>query len=144
MTLIVGIKCSDGIVMASGGGATFGSALGDPTVMQPVNKLHVKSDRIIVGASGDIGLAQLYIDRICSAWDEKHDTCTSPEDVQRLLRDEIAKDSQPAFATMMAQIVGPKIALRSATVTSLVAIPLAEPILIECDHVGQATCGPAI
>ncbi len=38
MTLIIGIKCSDGIVMGADGAATF-ATLGQPTIRQETKKL---------------------------------------------------------------------------------------------------------
>jgi 20S proteasome alpha/beta subunit len=42
MTLIIGIKCSDGIVMGADGAATFGS-LGQQTIRQGTKKLEVNA-----------------------------------------------------------------------------------------------------
>ena len=63
MTLIVGILCSDGVVVAADGAATLGS-LGNSTVRQEVKKLDVISGKIIVGVSGPVGLGQKLKDKI--------------------------------------------------------------------------------
>ncbi len=58
MTLIVGVKCSDGIVMGADGAATYGS-LGMQTIRQPVRKkLRVIAESIVIGVSGPVGLGQ--------------------------------------------------------------------------------------
>jgi 20S proteasome alpha/beta subunit len=67
VTLIVGIVCRDGIVVAADGAAT----LGIPelfTVRQPVKKLAILHDRIIVGASGPVGLGQRIIGQLGDGW----------------------------------------------------------------------------
>ena len=58
VTLIVGIKSSDGIVVGADGAATFTSASGQPTIMQPVKKLTVIASKAILGVSGSVGLGQ--------------------------------------------------------------------------------------
>lgn len=57
MTLIVGIKSKEGIVLAADGAATLGS-MGNRTVIQSVKKLSTIQDKIIVGVSGSVGLSQ--------------------------------------------------------------------------------------
>jgi 20S proteasome alpha/beta subunit len=59
MTLIVGIKCKDGIVIAADGAATLGS-LGNSTAKQSVRKLVVKHNHIVIGVSGPVGLGQRF------------------------------------------------------------------------------------
>jgi 20S proteasome alpha/beta subunit len=63
MTLIVGILCSDGVVMAADGAATYG-AIGQQTIRQPVKKLEIARKDTIVGVSGPIGTAQRYYGEI--------------------------------------------------------------------------------
>lgn len=60
MTLIVGIKCQNGIVIGSDGAATYGVAFGPDTIRQATHKLNVINDRIILGVSGPVGLGQSY------------------------------------------------------------------------------------
>lgn len=58
MTLIIGIRCTDGIVIGSDGAATF-ALLGQPTIQQPTHgKVHVVPGSMLLGVSGPIGLAQ--------------------------------------------------------------------------------------
>ena len=55
MTLIIGVRCSDGVVIGADGAATLGSTLGGPTVMQPVTKLQILEGTIVMGVSGQVG-----------------------------------------------------------------------------------------
>jgi 20S proteasome alpha/beta subunit len=58
MTLIVGIKCKDGVVLGADGAATYG-VMGHQTIRQPIRKkLKSIADSIVVGTSGPIGLGQ--------------------------------------------------------------------------------------
>ncbi len=57
MTLIVGLKCSDGIVLGADGAATLG-VMGHQTARQTTKKLTILSESVVVGVSGPVGLAQ--------------------------------------------------------------------------------------
>jgi len=58
MTLIVAVKCVDGVVMGADSAATYG-ALGTPTVRQPTErKIEIIDERVLIGCAGPIGLAQ--------------------------------------------------------------------------------------
>ena len=145
MTLIVGIKCTDGIVVGADGAATLGNATGTRTVIQPVNKLHILQDRIIMGVSGPVGLGQLYCARVESLWKDKKlgISLTLPE-VQKELCEAIQKDAMPALATAQASIpfLGQLGAFSLASTVSLVALPVGgltgKPELIQCAYNGQA------
>jgi ATP-dependent protease HslVU (ClpYQ) peptidase subunit len=57
VTLIIGIKCSDGIVVGSDGAVTL-SVLGLSTAQQPTKKLQFIKPDTILGVSGTVGIAQ--------------------------------------------------------------------------------------
>jgi 20S proteasome alpha/beta subunit len=60
VTLIVGIKCSDGVVIGADGAATFGPPFAEHTIQQSVRKLTGIDDQIILGVSGPIAFSQIY------------------------------------------------------------------------------------
>ncbi|HEY2964531.1 MAG TPA: hypothetical protein VGJ37_19080 [Pyrinomonadaceae bacterium] len=65
MTLIVGVKCSDGIVLGADSKATYATPMGQSTISQDtVTKLHIANSRIVVGVSGPVGLGQSYSDEV--------------------------------------------------------------------------------
>lgn len=65
MTLIVGVKCSDGIVLGADSKATYATTTGQSTISQDtVTKLHIATNRIVIGVSGPIGLGQSYSDEV--------------------------------------------------------------------------------
>jgi hypothetical protein len=59
VTLIVGIKCSNGIVLGADGAATL-SVLGQntATAKQPVKKLSILKTGAVLGVSGSVGMSQ--------------------------------------------------------------------------------------
>ena len=59
MTLIIGIKCRDGVVLGSDGSATLGN-IAENTVQQPVRKLFGINNELVVGVSGPIAFSQVY------------------------------------------------------------------------------------
>lgn len=67
MTLIVGILCSDGVVLAADGAATYG-VMGQQTVQQPMKKLQLRGGNLIVGVSGPGSLAQRFTGEIERLW----------------------------------------------------------------------------
>ena len=134
MTLIVGAKCSDGVVLGADGAATLGDpALGQSTVIQPVRKLKTLKGRMVMGVSGAVGLGQLYSDRVEALGREKQlRHGVSLPDTQRMIFDAIYKDAGPAL-----ERTG-----QFAHTQSVVALPVGgpdgRPELIQCNHVGSA------
>ena len=145
MTLIVGIKCTEGVVVGSDGAATLGNATGTRTVIQPANKLHILQGRIIMGVSGQVGLSQLYCDRVESLWkDKKLGIGVTLPQVQRELCRAIQQDAIPAIQRAKESIpfLGQGGAFALASTKSLVTLPVGgstgRPELIQCEHDGQA------
>jgi 20S proteasome alpha/beta subunit len=60
LTLIIGILCSDGVVMAADGAATLGFPGNGITVRQSVRKLNIIDGKAILGVSGAVGLGQRF------------------------------------------------------------------------------------
>ena len=139
MTLIVGIKCADGVVVGADGAATLGNpTFGQQTVLQPVTKLQTISEKIIMGVSGPVGLGQLYCDSV-----EKSSNTLSRGDlpaIQRKLCQAISKDVKQAVesAEIWKQLQGPA-AIHLASTSSLIALTVSgSPELIQCNQTGQA------
>ena len=64
MTLIVGIQCSDGVVIGADSGVTYVDGGGNFTVMQESQKLHISEEFAILACSGDVTIAQQYADEL--------------------------------------------------------------------------------
>ncbi len=63
MTLIVGIRCSDGVVLASDSAATYAQGASPTVGQQSVTKIHQIEKSILYAATGAIGVSQI----ICNA-----------------------------------------------------------------------------
>lgn len=144
MTLIVGVKCADGVVIGADGAATLGNTLGQRTVIQPISKLEVIQDRIVMGVSGPVGLSQLYSDRIAGLWrDRQLGRDVSLADVMRLIQNAIYQDAQHAISGAAASVpfLGNNAAALALT-ASVVALPVGgvngHAELIQCNHMGMA------
>ncbi len=60
MTIIVGIKCENGVVIVCDGAASYATAEGTPTIKQPTKKLVILGDGLILGVSGAVSLHQCF------------------------------------------------------------------------------------
>lgn len=70
MTVLVGVKCSDGIVIGADSIAT--SAAGPQGIVQlPTDKLVIVGDRIILAGTGSVGLGQRFGAIVQNHWDGK-------------------------------------------------------------------------
>lgn len=70
MTALVGIYCKDGIVVGADSAAT--SAAGEiRTIEQPVMKIDIIDDRIIIAGTGQVGLGQRFCADVRSLWENK-------------------------------------------------------------------------
>ena len=59
MTLLVGIRCTDGVVVATDAAATFG-VTGRYTITHPLIKIDIIDDAVIVATTGQVGLGQRF------------------------------------------------------------------------------------
>lgn len=67
MTVLVGINCSDGVVIGADGSATFAQGR-RPTVEQPTEKLRIIDDRVILASTGSIGQDQRFAEILEAEW----------------------------------------------------------------------------
>jgi hypothetical protein len=128
MTLIVGILCKDGVVMASDSAAMFG-AEGRPTIgQQYVRKLHKVTENIIFSSTGAVGISQLLTD--------KGEKCPTPETAMDRIGKEIVQVVGPYLNTAQFQrnIIGEA---HSSLCKSMVALPVNKrPYLFSFDYNG--------
>lgn len=139
MTLIVGIRCSDGVVLASDSAATYGTGYQSTIGQQHVTKIHVIRDRVLFCSTGAIGVAQLLIDRIESLHDDKKLGGSNPIAVMRTLGQAIAQEVVDFFRASQAsaQLVGTQAAAVPIICKCLVALPVGrQPHLFQFNEVG--------
>lgn len=140
MTLIVGILCSDGAVVASDGAATLGSP-GSPTVRQEVKKLDVISEKIIVGVSGPVGLGQKIKHKIGQQWSANEFGSLDQIQVCSKISDGMREHIVPLLQTAQhaVPVVGNGVAASSALSASIVAMIVKhKPVLIQFDFQGAS------
>ena len=141
MTLIVGLKCEDGIVLGADSAATLGDVTGLTTVLQPVSKLHIVRNQAVLGVSGPVGIGQMYLDRLGGVVPRIRDQ--NPVTAARMLRDAFLEDAQVALkvTAMAQQVVGAATAGRAVLHSTVVAVaPNRRPELIQFDYL----CSPEI
>jgi len=71
MTVLVGLVCSDGIVIGSDSSATFGPDIAHKTIEQSVQKVFVVQGRIILAGTGQVGAGQRFTAAVDAAWTAK-------------------------------------------------------------------------
>lgn len=142
MTLVIGLKCSDGIVMGADGAATTSDSLGQYTIRQIHKKLQIISGTVAVGNSGPVGLAQMIREEIKNLWNGRGLSNKTPCQAMKIIQDKMWPHVSAALqaATVARQAVG-NMALQSALCNTLVALPVSkEPCLIQFDH----QCAPEL
>lgn len=141
MTLIIGIKCRDGVVVGADGAATF-QAMGQSTIRQETTKLDILENRVIVGVSGPIGLGQRIKAEIKSLWTDSKLGFgeQKPTEAMKTIRDTLwQKHIGPELkiAQEAAGAIGQPLALQSALVQTVVCLPLkGVPCLFQFDQQG--------
>ena len=117
MTLIIGIKCEDGIVVGADGMATYGTPGGQTTIkQQTVKKLQIIRDQVILGVAGPVGLGQSYFNEIDAAFENKpkgKPIWPTTGAARGALQDAMRRHAKPAFEMAVAAqpVLGNAVAL---------------------------------
>lgn len=101
MTVLVGIRCRDGVVIASDSAATFG-ANGQVTIgQQSVQKVSIIRDRIVFAGTGAVGIAQLIIESLDRGWGPERTFlgAKSPEQMMNIIGTRIGALVAPYLQT---------------------------------------------
>jgi len=94
VTLIVGILCSDGVVMASDSAATLSTGMSPTIGQQAVKKVINLSNAILYASTGAVGMSQLVWHTVSTLWNENPSRLKNASDdgsLMKLLGSEIAK-----------------------------------------------------
>lgn len=136
MTLIIGVRCSDGVVIGADSAATLG-ALGQHTVQQSFTKVEIIDSKLLMAVSGPVGLAQRLEGEVRSAW-LKQELKGESWQVMTAIRQRFHQHLKDEFeAATMAQPVIGGAAASSAISHSLLAMPVKKrPRLFQFDHQG--------
>ena len=69
MTVVVGIRCTDGVVIGTDSAITFGPSAQQLTIEQPYySKIDILDNHIIVAGTGEIGLGQRFAYEVDKLW----------------------------------------------------------------------------
>lgn len=138
MTLIVGIKCADGVVLGADSAATYATALGQQhTIKQQTSrKLDIIGADVVFGLSGPVGLGQSYKDDIASFVKTKGNRASwkSIGQAKQFFTDTMWKHAGPAWdrARVVAQTTGAQVAMQDSAAQTVVAFPVGdEPCLVQ-------------
>lgn len=136
MTVVVGILCKDGVVMASDSAATFGSA-GVLTIgQQEVQKIQRLNESILYGSTGAVGMSQLICDKLKGLWSDKKFASKNCDDVMDIIGKTIVSTLGPYLqsANWVRPLTGDS---ATSLCKSLVAMPVNRvPMLYQFDFNG--------
>ena len=136
MTIVVGILCGDGVVMASDSAATFAES-GNPTIgQQEVRKILKLNDSILYSSSGAVGISQIIAHEIKSGWDKNQYGSAPPEEVMDKIGKRISELVAPYLhsANMVRPLVGDA---SMSLCKSIVSMPVKRvPCLFNFDYNG--------
>lgn len=135
MTLVIGIKCRNGIVMGADGGATLGD-VPHATVMQPTKKLEIISEAVIIGVSGHVGLGQQFRGAIDNLWQNKKLAGKESVEAAKILSEDLWKCAEPEWkkARLIAPL-DPQAAQIGVSFQIAIALPVSgEPCLFQFDR----------
>lgn len=123
MTLIVGIKCEEGIVIAADSRVTLGVVT--PTAGQDTTKLEIIENNVIVGISGHVGLGQKLLLSMEGNWTKVTGSKTSPIEARNIIRNKMWAQIEPEMKTAaISKVLFGEQAVGSAVCHTLIALPL--------------------
>lgn len=138
MTLIVAIKCADGVVLGADSASTYATALGQQTTIkqQTSKKLNIIGDHVVLSVSGPVGLGQSHRDEISAHLKTKNNLATWKDLAQakQFLTTALWKHAGPAWerAGVAAATVGGPVAVQDCAAQTTVAFPVKdEPSLVQ-------------
>jgi len=138
VTLIIGVLCSDGVVMGADGAATLGN-LGHSTVLQPVKKLNKIDNSVIIATSGAVGLGQRIGGSVNRHWTSGQLRTLPSFDFMTQVRELIGPPlvREMEYAAQAAKVLGMGVASQSAIALTMLAAPIENQIrLYQFDQTG--------
>lgn len=137
MTLVVGILCSDGVVVAADSAATYGAS-GQPTIAQAANKIEIIEAKLIIACSGVVGLSQRFHDSLSTLWKTGKFSGKNAVESGPIIGEAFKKHlgAEMNIAQVAKNVVG-MVAISNATCLAVVAMPLSKtPALIHFNELG--------
>jgi hypothetical protein len=72
LTVIVAVKCSDGIVVGADGIATSSNGIQATMQIASSSKIQIVGGKVIIAGTGEVGLGQRFHQIVASGWSNKH------------------------------------------------------------------------
>jgi hypothetical protein len=124
VTLIVGIKCSDGVVLASDSAATYNQGLQFTIGQQVDTKIHQVGDEVLYMSTGAIGVSQILREAIenlatVKGYAKAHSSAEAMSLVADIIAQKVRKLVEPAVG--LVSLVGQQRAGITVLCQSLVA-----------------------
>jgi hypothetical protein len=91
MTLLVGIRCTDGVVVAADSAVTFGNSQFH-TVSDSVCKIQVIDKRLILAGTGQVGLGQRFAEVAQQLWNDPNAKQASPVQIGKAVCTNVFND----------------------------------------------------
>jgi 20S proteasome alpha/beta subunit len=137
MTLIVGIQCSDGVVMASDSAASFAAGVQFTIGQQEMTKVRTLAGVMLYGSSGAVGMQQLICDRIEKYWKANATIFANASTAEAMQKVGAEITKVVTDYIQVGQMLRPEGGLQTALCKSLFAIPLSgSASLIQFDYSG--------
>lgn len=138
MTVLVGILCTDGVVVASDSAATFGTGQMQTIGQQSTRKVHNLASSMIYAGTGAVGIAQILVDTLSQHYSSMgtFKNVKRPDEMMGRLSQAILQTVAPFLqtATSVRQLVG---SADASLCKSLIAIAVGgEPQLFTFDFNG--------
>lgn len=136
MTLLIGILCAKGVVVASDSAATLGSECQLTIGQQQIQKVQKLNKHILYCATGAVGISQIIADHVRTLWESRAFSSKTADMVMQIIGFEINKLVAPYLQTAQFQkvLVG---GANSSLCKSLIAMPVAKkPHLFQFDFNG--------
>ena len=135
MTLIIGVKCRDGIVIGSDSLETFGTGI----EQEVSNKIEYLARNSLMASAGAVGLSQLIKEKLRISWEavqNQDDVYTARILLEELSWSEIKRAMDHASE---AQEFLQEDLIPTVLTSSLVAFPLkGTPVLLRINEIGQS------
>lgn len=139
MSLIVAIRCTDGVVVGSDSAATFGS-MGQATIRQTARKIAILDGSIICAVAGAAGLSQQFSGCLSDLWQNENFRKSKRHDMMSCISINFQLCAKPLItAAAAAKPLFGRATWGSAVAPAIVAIPHADgPTLFWFDEI----CAP--
>lgn len=144
MTVIVGVRCQDGVVLGADSMTTYATTMGQETIKQQTEKLYVIGEDVVLGVSGPVSMGQNYNSELASKVKGTGNR-TRYKDIAQAKKDfgkALWEHAGPAWerAGVSVKTIGAQMAYREVAHDTLTAFPVQDgPCLLGFTQQCEAT-----